>query len=123
MNAWSGQRDGRGSRQRRWQRLAVALVCAWGLLSAGAIVAATPGRHTVVIEGTRFEPETLTVKRGETVMWINKDPFPHTVTAAGEFDSHDIPPNRSWRYKAQKPGEYAYSCTLHPNMTGTLKVE
>jgi plastocyanin len=93
------------------------------LLNAGATTAATPGRHTVVIEGTKFQPETLTVKRGETVTWINKDPFPHTVTAAGVFDSHDIPPNRSWRYRAQKTGEYAYNCTLHPNMKESLKVE
>jgi len=36
-----------------------------------------------------------TVKQGETVTWINKDPFPHTATAPGVFDSRDIPPNRS----------------------------
>ena len=119
VNVWSGQRD----RQGRWQPLAVALVCAWGLLSTDAVLAAAPERHTVVIEGTRFEPETLTVKRGETVRWINKDPFPHTVTASGVFDSHDIQPQRSWRYTARKAGEYAYTCTLHPNMKGILKVQ
>lgn len=120
MSARPGQRDGQ-----EWkQRLAVALVvCAWGLLHAGAIAAATPAGHTVVIESIRFKPKTLTVKRGETVTWINKDPFPHTVTAPGVFDSHDIPPNRSWKYTARKTGEFAYTCTLHPNMTGTLKVE
>ena len=42
---------------------------------------------------------------------------------AGIFDSHDIPPNRSWKYTANKAGDYAYPCTLHPNMKGTLKVE
>lgn len=89
---------------------------------ACAIAASAAGR-TVVIEGVKYEPETLTVKRGETVTWINKDPFPHTVTASGVFDSHSIPPNRSWRYTAHKAGEFAYSCTLHPNMKGTLKVE
>ncbi|MEP7316611.1 MAG: cupredoxin family copper-binding protein [Sphingomicrobium sp.] len=119
MNARSGQRG----RQEWRQRFAVALVCAWGLLFAGAIAAAPTTSHTVVIEGVKFEPETLTVKRGETVTWINKDPFPHTATAHGIFDSHDIPPNRSWKYTAHKTGEYAYTCTLHPNMKGTLKVE
>jgi plastocyanin len=121
MSARSGQRGGQEWRQ----RLAVALVCAWGLLyaGAGAIAAAPTASHTVVIEGVKFEPETLTVKRGETVTWINKDPFPHTATAPGVFDSHDIPPNRSWKYTAHKAGEYAYTCTLHSNMKGTLKVE
>jgi plastocyanin len=105
--------------------LAVALVCAWGLLhtGAGAIGAGKPATHTVVIEGTKYEPETLTVKRGDTVVWINKDPFPHTVTAKGVFDSHDIAASRSWKYTARKAGEFAYICTLHPNMKGTLKVE
>jgi len=121
MGARSGQRD-----RQEWRRwLAVALACTWGSLfpGAGAISADPAAGHTVVIEAVKFAPETLTVKRGATVTWINKDPFPHTVTAPGVFDSHDVPPKRSWRYTAHKVGEYAYTCTLHPNMKGTLKVE
>ena len=30
---------------------------------------------------------------------------------------------RSRKYVVRKAGEYAYTCTLHPNMKGTLKVE
>ena len=56
-------------------------------------------------------------------MWTNKDPFPHTVTAPGKFDSHDIAADGSWKYVARTAGEYAYICTLHPNMKGTLRVE
>lgn len=79
--------------------------------------------HTVIIEGTRFEPETLSVRRGETVVWINKDPFPHTATAlTGGFDSKNIAPNKSWRYKARKSGVFPYYCTLHPTMKATLRV-
>ena len=105
--------------------LAVALVCAWTLLhtGAGAIAAGKRVIHTVVIEGTNYAPATLTVKRGDTVVWINKDPFPHTVTAKGVFDSHDIAAGRSWKYTARKAGEFAYICTLHPTMKATLKVE
>ena len=105
--------------------LRLALACACGLLVAGtdAIAAGGSVRHTVMIEGTRYEPATVTVKRGETVVWVNKDPFPHTVTSKGAFDSHDIAAGKSWKYTARKAGEYAYTCTLHPNMKGTLKVE
>ena len=105
--------------------LRLALACACGALIAGtdAIAAGKSAKHTVMIEGTKYEPETVTVKRGETVMWVNKDPFPHTVTAKGVFDSHDISAGKSWKYIARKAGEYAYTCTLHPNMKGTLKVE
>ena len=119
MNAWSRQRDGQAS----LQRLTVGLVCAWGLFYAGSTVAATPRPYTVVIDGSKFEPGTLTVKSGATVRWINKDPFPHTVTASGIFNSHAISPGRSWKYTARKAGEYVYICTLHPNMKGILKVE
>jgi plastocyanin len=106
----------------------VALVCAWGLLcganaALGATPAAKPATHTVIIEGVKYEPEALAVKRGDTVVWVNKDPFPHTVTAADVFDSHSIAAGASWKYVARKAGEYAYTCTLHPNMKGTLKVE
>ena len=86
-------------------------------------VAAQAATHTVVIDGLKYEPETVTAKRGDTIVWINKDPFPHTVTAKGAFDSHEIATGKSWKYTPRKAGEYAYICTLHSNMKGTLKVE
>ena len=115
----------------RTKRFALALVCAGALLpslvfAAGAAAdgkAAKPATHHVVIEGLKNEPETLTVKRGDTVIWINKDPFPHTVTAPGKFDSHDIPAGGSWKYVARVAGDYPYICTLHSNMKGMLRVE
>ena len=104
---------------------ALALVCVAGVLHAGDGASAAGKRafHTVAIDGTNYAPATLTVKRGDTVVWINKDPFPHTVTAKGAFDSRDISAGRSWKYTASKTGEFAYICTLHPTMKGTLKVE
>lgn len=113
----------------RVPRSRLALIGALGLLCIGGSVA-VPGAaadkaatHTVVIEGVKFEPETLTVARGDTVVWVNKDPFPHTVTAKGAFDSHDIAAGKSWKYVARKPGEFAYVCTLHPNMQAKLVVK
>ena len=90
---------------------------------AGADAAPAAAEHEVVIDGTHYSPGTLTVKRGDTVTWVNKDPFPHTVTAAGTFDSGQIRANGKWKYVARKPGEYSYICTLHPNMKGTLRVQ
>lgn len=105
-----------------------------GLLGAAAVVAFSglatplwaagkPAIHTVLIQAVSYQPSVLTVRRGDTVVWVNKDPFPHTVTAAGGFDSKSIAAGASWKYKAVKAGEYAYICTLHPNMKATLKVE
>ena len=75
------------------------------------------------MDGTRYEPALITVKKGETVTFVNRDPFPHTVTAAGKFDSRSILADGKWTYRAMAAGEYPYICTLHPNMKGTLKVE
>ena len=81
-------------------------------------------KHTVVIEAVRFEPLAVTVKVGETIVWINHDPFPHTVTAVGkQFDSHEIAAGGSWKYLARKAGVFAYRCSLHPGMLGTLRVD
>ena len=79
--------------------------------------------HTVTIEGMRFSPRILRVRRGDRITWINKDPFPHTVTAVdGKFDSHPIAAGGSWTYVARKAGEYDYMCTLHLDMKGRLQV-
>jgi len=85
---------------------------------------ATPTVHTVVIDGMRFIPQTVEVKPGDTVVWRNKDPFPHTATAgAGGPDSPAIAAGASWKFTAKKRGSYPYLCTLHRTMTGTLVVK
>jgi plastocyanin len=109
----------------RAQRIAVALACVWALLpiAAATKAAETPATHTVVIEDLKYTPETLEVKRGDVVVWVNKDPFPHTATAKGVFDSQSIATGQSWKFTASKAGEYRYLCTFHPNMKAVLKVE
>jgi plastocyanin len=103
----------------------VAAVSPMRLAPARADTVAQPAHtHQVLIDALRFDPQDLTVKAGDTVVWINHDPFPHTVTAVGkQFDSHEIASGRSWKYTARKAGVFAYSCTLHANMLGTLRVD
>ena len=83
-----------------------------------------PATHTVVIDGVSFQPSVLAVKAGDTIVWVNKDPFPHTVTSkAGGFDSGEISAGQSWKYTPKAKGEFAYVCTFHPTMKATLRVE
>ena len=105
--------------------VALVLVGGVGLASADSTAAAEkrPATHTVVIKATSYAPAAVTVKRGDTVVWINEDPFPHTVTAAGAFDSKSIAAGGSWKYRPLRAGEFAYTCTFHPNMKGTLSVQ
>ena len=95
----------------------------WCGLGAAAADAPAPTTHTVTISGTRFHPKVLTVKTGDSIVWVNKDLFPHTATSrAGGFDSREIGAGRSWTYTARATGEFPYRCTLHPTMRAILRV-
>jgi len=91
---------------------------------AAAVVPARPRTHTIIIEGTRFQPETLTVKAGDTIVWVNKDLFPHSATASNStFNSQAIAAGASWRYTAKRKGEFPYTCIFHPTMKASLLVK
>jgi plastocyanin len=99
---------------------ATVIVCVLGLT---ADERPKPKTHTVTMENMRFQPQRLTVARGDTVVWVNKDLVPHTATSkAGGFDSQVIPAEKSWRFTARQKGEFAYICAFHPTMTATLQV-
>jgi plastocyanin len=94
------------------------------LLAAALPLAARAATHTVVIEGMKMVPETLTVKSGDRIVWQNKDVVPHTATAKGVFDSGSIATGKSWSHAApKKAGKYDYVCTFHPGMKATLVVQ
>ena len=99
---------------------AAVIVCVIGLTAGER---PKPKTHTVTMENMRFQPERLTVVRGDTVVWVNKDLVPHTATStAGGFDSQVIQAEKSWRFTVRKKGDFAYVCTLHPTMTAMLRV-
>jgi plastocyanin len=109
--------------RRSWLTVIVFLAIA-GHAGPRATTPARPARHVVTIEGTSFQPESLRVKSGDVVVWVNKDPFPHTATSkAGGFDSREIGPDKTWSLETSKKGAFAYVCTLHPTMKGVLRVE
>jgi plastocyanin len=93
------------------------------LLAAALPLAAGAATHTVTIEGMKFVPASLTVKKGDRVVWKNKDVVPHTATAKRGFDSRSIAAGKSWSHVARKPGRHDYVCTFHPGMKATLVVQ
>ena len=83
-----------------------------------------PKTHTVTIEEMRFQPERLTVARGDTIVWVNNDLVPHTATSeTGRFDSQTIQTAKSWKFTARTKGEFAYICSFHPTMKAMLNVK
>ena len=113
-------RSTRGARRFRFPLLALVIVLAGTI--AGAACGARPTTHTVTIEATRFDPAVLTINAGDTVLWINKDMFPHTATAQGPFDSGVIQPANSWQHTFTEPGAIDYICTLHTTMKGRVNI-
>ena len=103
-----------------WQSRAIDWALA-GVLALPGIAAAET--HVIAVDGMQFQPATVTVKRGDKVVWQNKDIVPHTATAAGKFDSRNIAVNRNWSWTAKAPGRYDYVCTYHPTMKGSLVVQ
>ena len=113
----------------RSECVAVWAITLTGLFSSLTVVATgasdqTPASHTVVIENMQFNPPALTIRRGERIVWVNKDLFPHTATAAAKaFDSGSIAADESWSFTPHKAGSYPYGCTFHPTMKATITVQ
>lgn len=77
----------------------------------------------VSIRGFSFSPHLLTVRAGTKVTVTNDDTTSHTWTATGgAFDSGELAQGRSFSFTFTKPGSYAYVCSIHPSMTGSVVV-
>lgn len=80
-------------------------------------------RHTVDIKDFTFQPDVLRVPAGTTVMWINRDNDPHTVTSQdGKFDSGIMRKDSVYKYTFNCPATYQYHCSIHPFMHGKVIV-
>ncbi|MEO8821505.1 MAG: plastocyanin/azurin family copper-binding protein [Ginsengibacter sp.] len=78
---------------------------------------------TVTISLMKFNPETLDVQKGDTVLWINKGLVAHTVKSYqdNKFYSDTLAPGNTWKWVVTDSA--AYYCTIHPaTMKGNLVV-
>ena len=83
------------------------------------------GQNKIEIKDFAFNPQTITVKSGETITWINRDEEPHTVVSVGKQfkKSSALDTDQAYTIVAGAPGTYSYFCSVHPKMTGTIIVE
>jgi plastocyanin len=77
----------------------------------------------VTIDNFTFSPAELKLKVGDTVTWTNHDDIPHTVVSAGKFRSKAMDTDNTFSFTFTSAGDYKYFCSLHPHMTGMIKVE
>ena len=91
------------------------------LLSPPPAVAA-PQTHVVVIERMKFGAMPAGIRIGDTINWVNKDMFRHTVTAKGGGFDVDLAPGASKSMIVRQAGALAVNCRYHPGMRATLQV-
>jgi len=103
--------------------------------SANAVITSTPTptptptpvtkpaeTKTVTIQNFSFNPTTLTIKKGDTVIWVNNDSYDHQIKSS-IFNSSKLSKGQSFSYTFNSAGTFDYLCTIHPSMTGKIIVE
>jgi plastocyanin len=127
----------------------VLIIAAWTALAALTFAPTTwafaADAPAVVIKMSdkppKFLPDTVTIKQGQTVEWVNNaktlhsvdgDPsmalFPADVSlpaGAKPFDSGFMRPDMNWQYTFTVPGTYKYTCVPHEkdHMNGEVVVK
>lgn len=103
----------------------IALAAAALILNVIALPPARAADKHVIVKVANFtySPNVITVSPDTTVTWINHDDIPHTVTATAKaFRSRALDTDDTFTFTFTKPGDYAYFCSLHPQMTGEVVV-
>ncbi len=78
----------------------------------------------VIMTNRSYDPETVTIKAGDTVTWVNEDAPQHDVVADnGEFKSDLFDKGQTFSFTFTQAGTYPYHCSVHPGMTGTVTVQ
>jgi len=104
-----------------WRALALGVAA---LVPGAAAAAGKPAQAKVEIKHFAFVPEALTVSAGTRVVWTNRDDEPHIVVSAGNrfASSKAMDTDETYATVFDKPGTYAYFCSIHPHMVGTIIV-
>jgi plastocyanin len=134
----SNTRRGRGEEVTLMRRIILLMTVATLVVVGTLFAVSVAGAHkhptakahkhptrTVLIQGFRFKPANITIKRGTRVRWINKDTAPHTATAINgrSFDSGRLGKGQRYTHTFKSAGKKKYLCEIHPHMKGSVVVK
>lgn len=78
--------------------------------------------HVVEISKMKFNPDVLTIPKGDTVLWVNNDITNHCVTEDNKaWTSSVLAPGQSWKKAITKNTDYY--CAIHLVMKGKIEVQ
>lgn len=113
---------------RRWVAAAIAAAVLAAAVIAAVMLMPQTAAVDIINEGTTpdaatFEPATISLRPGTTVIWKNTDASAHTVTSrTGVFDSGVMGPEEEFQFTFESPGTFEYYCKIHPVMVGSVQV-
>lgn len=104
--------------------VAVSLVTAAPALAGGGGCAElTHGSGSVVrIEDACFTPSIISIPAGDSVTFVNEDPFAHNVIGSSWGHPDDLNQDEAFTATFAEPGIYPWACWYHPGMTGAIVV-
>jgi len=97
--------------------------------SPTAPTSSTAADVTVTIQGNSasnsYAPNPVTMRVGQTIAWRNADSITHTATQdSGGFNTGSVAAGAtSAATMMNTAGAFAYHCTIHPGMVGTINVQ
>ena len=106
-------------------RLRLPLIAASGaaLLSVSWPAAAAAHTYTVVIDKMKFGPLPAGLRKGDTIVWVNRDFLRHTATAADHSFDVDLPAGAKATTVIKRSGAIPFTCRFHPGMRGVLQAK
>ena len=109
----------------KWQSPLLTILLAILLSTFNLNVFAGEETPQVIIKDFKFIPQEITIKRGQTINWDNREKRQyHSVwfEALGEEEPDYIFPDETYEREFKETGTFPYRCGPHPRMTGTVHV-
>jgi plastocyanin len=92
-------------------------------LALAPVTPASAGGVTVDVVNMAFSPKTVTVPVGGSVTWSFGDAVQHTTTSnQGFWNSGPKSSGDTYTHTFGSSGSYAYHCSIHTTMRGTVRV-
>lgn len=80
---------------------------------------------TINIKDYKYSKTTVTIKKGQSVKWVNQDEMKHNAhsSKAGGPNGPLLAKGKSYTWKATKTGTFNYICSPHPFMKAKIIVK
>jgi plastocyanin len=91
----------------------------------GLTVGALAANLTITQKGRIFSSESVTIKKGEALTFVNDDTVPHNIVSTSkgnEFNLGSQPPGSATDVTFKEAGEALIICAIHPRMKMTVKI-